>query len=321
MEPPEEIEILQMLPSLIGVIKESPVRRWMEGQQEWDRMYHQTAAKVPEQRQKCEQKAAEMLQDAREEGLKLSVEAEEALSRLPSASSNISDATVNSAVQIQEDRRWGPLDLDGERTPPSAICNRTDTVRGLLSPPLHTHDVPQPEAIALLKKSIFFTAPVTHRTIPRRKYGTKIRAALNPYDRVARAPKQSASEEQQSRRPMHGLAMWGGIIKYVIRSDGMLLLRLPQLLCEAELDGVGEEKKARVALCPRPHAEWIQDRTSVDREKPLIHCLLHLIDPLHSTVPYHIDQHTHVLPPWNHMFWAWNLRGKHVGVKEGRMPD
>jgi hypothetical protein len=70
----------------------------------------------------------------------------------------------------------------------------------------------QPEALALLKKSIYYTAPITHRTVPKRKIGAKIRSALDPNDRVAHPPKQSASEEQQRHHPMHGLQMWGGIV-------------------------------------------------------------------------------------------------------------
>jgi hypothetical protein len=73
----------------------------------------------------------------------------------------------------------------------------------------------QPEALALLKKSIFYTAPSTHRTIPRRKLGAQIRSAFNPHDRVLHPPKQSASEQQQSTGPMHGLQMWSGIVKYI----------------------------------------------------------------------------------------------------------
>jgi hypothetical protein len=216
MEPPEEIKILQIPSSQIGLIKEAPVRRWMKGQEEWDKLYHSVAAKVPEQRQKYQKKAEEMLRDAREQGLQLSDEVEATLSRLPSAASHISDATVNSAVEIQEDRRWGPLDLDSERAPPSAICKRVDTVRPQCSSHAYAHlETTQPEALALLKKSIFYTAPVTHRTIPRRKLGSKIRSALDPHDRVSRAPKQSASEEQQTKLSLHGLTMWSGIVKYV----------------------------------------------------------------------------------------------------------
>jgi hypothetical protein len=140
MEPPEEIEILQMPASQIGIIKEAPVRRWMEGQQEWDKRYSTAAAKVPEQRRKYEHRAAEILKEAREQGLQLSEEMGEPLSRLPSASSHISSMTVNSSAEIQNDRRWGPLDLDDERVPPSAICNRTDTVCPSLLLSIHNID-------------------------------------------------------------------------------------------------------------------------------------------------------------------------------------
>jgi hypothetical protein len=158
-----------------------------------------------------------MLQDARDQGLHL--EDDTIIQRIPSKASHVSEArSIQSGTEIQSDRRWGPLDLAGECVPPSAICKRRDTVRRVL---LSNSDVPvlmllgvQPEALALLKKSIFWTAPVTHRTIPRSKFSTRVRAALDPNDRVAKAPKQSASEEQQSSRPMHGLQMWSGIVGY-----------------------------------------------------------------------------------------------------------
>lgn len=128
MEPAEEMHILKMDPSQIGIFKEAPVRRWMDGQKEWDRLFREQAQKVPEQRQKNEAKAKKMIEDARDKGLLLSEEVEANLSRFPSAASDITTQSARSGIEIQGDRRWGPLDLDEECPPPSAICKRRDTV-------------------------------------------------------------------------------------------------------------------------------------------------------------------------------------------------
>jgi hypothetical protein len=128
MEPAEEMDILKMEPSQIGIFKEAPVRRWMNGQKEWDQLFREQAQKVPEQRRKNEAKAKKMIEDARDKGLLLSEEVEANLSRFPSASSDVTTQTARSGIEIQGDRRWGPLDLDEECPPPSAICNRKDTV-------------------------------------------------------------------------------------------------------------------------------------------------------------------------------------------------
>lgn len=72
----------------------------------------------------------------------------------------------------------------------------------------------QREALALLKKSIYYTAPVTHSRVPKRSAGDTFKAAFDPEDNYMRAPKQSVSE-QQTRSPvmsMHGLRIWQGIL-------------------------------------------------------------------------------------------------------------
>lgn len=128
MEPAEEIPALQLKPSQIGIIKEAPVKRWSAGQTEWDRRYRSSATKAVNQRRQNEIKALKMVQNAREKGLLRLEDSPEELQRLQSAISRASKVTMRSNAEIQEDRRWGPLDLEGERVPPSAICKRTDTV-------------------------------------------------------------------------------------------------------------------------------------------------------------------------------------------------
>lgn len=73
----------------------------------------------------------------------------------------------------------------------------------------------QPEALALLKKSIYHTAPATHATIPGVKRADIIRAVFNPSDNPFRPPRQSVSEQQvhTGLRGVHGLRLWQSIVR------------------------------------------------------------------------------------------------------------
>lgn len=103
MESPDDIAILHIPPSQIGIIKEAPVRRWLSGQvsndqsaivpvltgfkDEWDRKYKHTAERVRKQRRKNEIKAARMITHARDKGLLMVDESPPVLSRTESETS------------------------------------------------------------------------------------------------------------------------------------------------------------------------------------------------------------------------------------------
>ncbi|KAI0045124.1 alpha/beta-hydrolase [Auriscalpium vulgare] len=218
MEHKEDIPALCVRPSDVGVIKEAPVRRWVIGQEMVDKKYARLAEKVVRKRRKLEARAERMLADARDKGLVLErettdVEDVERPEQLDGAGEGRSKArvvrsrssasvaiSVNSTTngRINEDRRWGPLDLDNERPPPSAIAGRRDT----------------PEALALLKKSVYHNAPTTHKTVPKMKAMQTLRATFDPDDSPVKAPKQSVSEQQKhtSVMPVHGLSIWNSIL-------------------------------------------------------------------------------------------------------------
>ncbi|ESK94434.1 putative lipase esterase from carbohydrate esterase family ce10 [Moniliophthora roreri MCA 2997] len=205
MEPREEIPTLRLKPGEVGLIKEAPAIRWNQGQEIWDRRFQKRAIKVIKQREKIAKKAQRMVDNAREQGFSLRRETTNPLQETrntnteTSTSDNIVDGT------IQEDRRWGPLDLDDEQPPPSAICHRRDT----------------PEALALLKKSIYHSAPVTHRVVPKLKPADAVRAAFDPHDDPMRPPKQSVSEQQVKTHiiPMHGLKIWDALVGYFMKES------------------------------------------------------------------------------------------------------
>jgi hypothetical protein len=123
MEPPEEIAALQLRPGQIGIIKEAPTIRWLKGQEDWDKRFKHNAQRAIKQRSKLEAKAKRLLENAHSQGLILNRDvSKKDLRRSPSQFD--SDATDG----IQDDRRWGPLDLEDEMPPPTAIAKRRDTV-------------------------------------------------------------------------------------------------------------------------------------------------------------------------------------------------
>ncbi|TFK43713.1 lipase/esterase [Crucibulum laeve] len=197
MEPREELQALQLKPGQIGMIKEAPTLRWLKGQEIWDKRYRRRGERILRQREKLEAKAKRIISNALDQGLIHESQGRVTKTRSSAASTHSRKSSMGS---IQQDRRWGPLDLEDEKPPPSAIANRRDT----------------PEALALLTKSIYHTAPITHYTVPKLKVIDAIRAAFDPKDDPNKPPQQSVSEQQVHAHiiPIHGLRMWDGILKY-----------------------------------------------------------------------------------------------------------
>lgn len=194
MELKKDIAALQLRPSEIGIIKEETLFKWLEGQEEWDRRFKYRATKVMKNRVKNEAKANSIIKNARLRGLLLAGEKDDLVERPIIGRSSATHGA------IQEDRRWGPLDLVDEHPPPTAIAARRDTR----------------EALALLKKSIYHTAPATHKTIPRVKTVDVVFAAFDPNNAPFRPPRQSVSEQQTrtGMRCIHGMRMWQSIVSY-----------------------------------------------------------------------------------------------------------
>ncbi|KAJ4478319.1 hypothetical protein J3R30DRAFT_3480447 [Lentinula aciculospora] len=230
MEPREDIACLQINPAQIGLIKEAPCTRWSEGQEKWDNMFAKEANRVLKRRKKVERKVNVLLLHAREQGFLLVSESDVAdRSQVQNASTERSTSANPVDGTIRSDRRWGPLDLDDERPPPSAIAKRRDT----------------PEGLALIKMAIYHSAPVTHLTVPKLKPFDAVKAAFDPHDDPMRPPKQSVSEQQVQTHiipGMHGLRIWDAILRYFMaehskRAAGYVKDR-------ADRAGVTEERKA-----------------------------------------------------------------------------
>lgn len=147
MEPPEEMPTLRIPPSQIGLIKEAPVRRWLLGQGMWDERFKRQSKKVLEKRKKMEEKAEEIIRHAAGQGLVVNTGEGEtrAFGEQPGEEGQDEQDTVRPAPRpqggrkssrsvltttgiIDEDKRYGPLDLGDENPPPSAIAKRRDTV-------------------------------------------------------------------------------------------------------------------------------------------------------------------------------------------------
>ncbi|KAF9472963.1 alpha/beta-hydrolase [Pholiota conissans] len=195
MEPAEAIHALNIETTHIGLIKEAPAQRWRAGQDKWDKKYARKTKKVIKQKLSNEAKFARLLQNAFDEGF-VHISCQNGKSK----PTDVSIPRTDTVGEIQVDRRWGPLDLEDESPPATAIAGRRDT----------------PEAIALLKRSIYHAAPVTHLTVPKLKTIDAIRAALDPNDNPNKPPKQSVAEEQVKTHviPIHGLRIWDNLVRY-----------------------------------------------------------------------------------------------------------
>lgn len=125
MEPAEDLQALNLDVGQIGLIKEAPAQRWREGQDTWDKIYAKKAKKVMRQKASNERKFARLLQNAFDEGF-VHQSREDTLSEEILA--KISKLKTQSEGKIQVDRRWGPLDLEGEQPPATSISRRRDSV-------------------------------------------------------------------------------------------------------------------------------------------------------------------------------------------------
>ncbi|GBE80022.1 alpha/beta-hydrolase [Sparassis crispa] len=225
MEPREEIEALCLPPEAVALIKEAPVKRWLTGQEEWDKKYNRAARRVVHRRRYYETMTAKLMKNARDQGFVHANDDE--MMRVNSGQSSASPA----AGGIAPDRRWGPLDLNGELPPPSAIAARGDTR----------------EAVALLKMHIYHSAPATHKTVPRRKTSDAIRAAFDPMDHPTKPPRQSISEQQNKTHviPVHGLRIWPSLLTLFMRKSSRKALRGKR---QAELGILSTSQKLQSGL-------------------------------------------------------------------------
>lgn len=130
MEPPEEIPVLQIKPAEICLIKEGPTLRWNEGQQMWDKRFAKRTARILKKKAKHTAEAERVIKNALDQGLIHKLE-ENHLDK-PTATEKGHRRTGSGVIQI--DRRWGPLDLQDERPPPTAIAARRDTVSTVWPP-------------------------------------------------------------------------------------------------------------------------------------------------------------------------------------------
>lgn len=126
MEPMEDIPSLQIPSDQMGLLREVPARRWLSGQEAWDRRFKTVGKRVEVGRRKNVKKYDRILERAKELGFVHTPNA-----RRPTYENLDEEAEKNDV--IQRDRRWGPFDLDDEDPPPSAIAARKDTVSKSMS--------------------------------------------------------------------------------------------------------------------------------------------------------------------------------------------
>ncbi|KAF5333486.1 hypothetical protein D9611_002644 [Ephemerocybe angulata] len=206
MEPQDAIEVLKIPADRIGQIREAPAMRWLRGQEEWDRKYRKQGLRVLEKRKHLIHQSERLIKHALDQGLVHESFPETMVGTPREKGTGRAVKRKTSIGEIQKDRRWGPLDLKDEKPPGSAIAARRDT----------------PEALALLRKTIYHTAPVTHQTVPRMKASDAFRATMDPHDNPNAPPRQSVAEEQVDRSQiaaLNGLRIWEKILGYLARKS------------------------------------------------------------------------------------------------------
>ena len=145
MEVPAEIPALKLKPFEIGIIKEAPTQRWHDGQRIWDKRYHKDSQRVLKQKAKCEAQAERLLRHAFDQGFVHGDQEAVGANRSRDGGGEQDARTGQDLAigpmkeakklrkttpigKIQADRRWGPLDLNDECPPATAIAGRRDTV-------------------------------------------------------------------------------------------------------------------------------------------------------------------------------------------------
>ncbi|CAE6500723.1 unnamed protein product [Rhizoctonia solani] len=249
----------------IGLVKSAPVQRWLTGQTAWDSKYKRIARGVEKERAGWEKKAMELMKKAGLTEVEIEAVWKEKTTRgraegegnqrsrvnnpepatpgahvtlevIPEVGADESDSAREE--RMRNGRRWGPLDLDGEMPPPSAIAGRLDT----------------PDAVELLKTSL----AQMPRTEFRRQSQSKAKQTMGKVLRRSTEPvvprRQSAAEQQVPANPLHGVRMWGGLMGYFVdkTSNGKQITKdtLSNMANTITEEGVEEDPTSRNGRLP-----------------------------------------------------------------------
>lgn len=110
MEPKEEIEALNIPARHVGIIKEEPVKRWLEGQEEWDKKYRKYALQAIHDREHYEKKFSALIDRARAQGLELVHDERQGPSQYRARrASTVSQHSMISLGEVVSDRRYGKI--------------------------------------------------------------------------------------------------------------------------------------------------------------------------------------------------------------------
>ncbi|CEH12996.1 Arylacetamide deacetylase [Ceraceosorus bombacis] len=190
LEDESALQALRMDKNEIGIFKAGPVRRYLDGQRQWDKKFEKEARRVEKRRARNEAKAAEMLRRAAKAGLLEPPEKDE-------------DGAIKPRRGVAEPygkhaswktlARFGPMDLGDETPPPSALAGRRDTE----------------DALQLLRISL---------RLKHHEAGMGKRDWAREH--LTRAPRQSAAERQVAGgKRRHGLTMWSRLMGAATRAS------------------------------------------------------------------------------------------------------
>lgn len=197
------LQALQMARDEIGAFKQGAVQRYLNGQTKWDERFKKQAKRVVRQRAKNEEQARQMLRQAEEEGLLAD------LSRFAQHAQNAKDTSKKSDEYKDgwaDLVKLGPLALEGETPPPSAIAGRQDTE----------------EAVELLRQALYMLASkadADESTVARVSQGQSMagrrdRGKVRYRSATGAKWKQSAAERQVDSGAKYGLTAWAGAMSF-----------------------------------------------------------------------------------------------------------
>ncbi|KAG8887205.1 hypothetical protein FRB98_000367 [Tulasnella sp. 332] len=191
LECDEEIEALRMDHEKMGIIKEAPVKRWLEGQGEADRTWKHAGKSVEQNRLLFEAKAIQLISNARKKGL-LDHDGRPVWDFSGTGDGQVHDKGPEGTPDgfyTDSRKRWCPLDLEGERPSPTAIAGRRDT----------------PDALALLRATFAPSPAPAHPEKDKHK------------DRI-----MSPCEQQRVSNMIpssHGVRMWSALMSNFMKTN------------------------------------------------------------------------------------------------------
>ncbi|KAG8893731.1 hypothetical protein FRB99_001780, partial [Tulasnella sp. 403] len=187
-----ELQALKLPPNEIGVIKDTPVKRWMDGQEMADTRWKKRCAKIERKKDDIKKAIVQKIEEKREKALKVTASGDDATDT--NREGNGSDGEkveqfVDDGFYTDGTRRWTPFDLEGETPSPSAIVGRRDTR----------------DALALIETSFYRPPEPAH---PKKPIAEPIILSPSEQQRVSKKTPRA-----------HGVKLWSSLMSKFMKTN------------------------------------------------------------------------------------------------------